>query len=361
MPCYHPLKAFKIGKRDNGKDYLKICSYAVDHVELDSSGALIPTVLAYVSDRAERVYRDWIQIPCGQCIGCRLDYSRQWADRCLMELQYHKSSYFVTLTYDDLHVPVTYYSKNEDGEAIPAYSLKKRDLQLFFKRLRANTGQQIRMFSCGEYGSESARPHYHCIIFGLELDDLVPYKRSHEGFQYFNSETVQAAWRGFAYDSFGHKVDGTYGDLGYAVVANVSWETCAYVARYVTKKAGSFAKEFYDAHNLEYEFTLMSRRPGIARQFYEDHHDDFYIDRLDHLSISTPDGGRQLRPPRYFDSLFDLEDPESMREIKEHRKEIVEDLWKMRVQQTGKSYLELLASMEVNKKDKIKCLKRSEI
>ena len=125
MPCYHPLKAFKIGKRDNGKDYLKICSYAVDHVELDSSGALIPTDLAYVSDRAERVYRDWIQIPCGQCIGCRLDYSRQWADRCLMELQYHKSSYFVTLTYDDLHVPVTYYSKNEDGEAIPAYSLKK--------------------------------------------------------------------------------------------------------------------------------------------------------------------------------------------------------------------------------------------
>lgn len=205
MPCYHPLKAFKIGKRENGKDLLKITSYAVDHVELDSTGKLVPTHLEYVSDRAERVYRDWIQIPCGQCIGCRLDYSRSWADRCLMELQYHESSYFVTLTYDDIHVPVTYYSNNEDGEAVPAMTLRKRDLQLFFKRLRTNTGQQVRMFCAGEYGSESARPHYHCIIFGLKLDDLVPYKKSHEGFQYYNSETVQSCWRSFAFDSFGIK------------------------------------------------------------------------------------------------------------------------------------------------------------
>lgn len=105
----------------------------------------------------------------------------------------------------------------------------------------------------------------------------------------------------------------------------------------------------------------MSRKPGIARQFYEDHKDDFYVDRLDHISVSTPHGGRQLRPPRYFDNLFDIEDHEMLQEIKANRREIVENLWKMRQEQSGKNYLELLSSMEENTKNRIKSLKRSEI
>lgn len=359
MPCYHPLKAFVIGKQDNGKNNLKICSYEVDHVELDSNGCLIPSSIVYVSDRARRVYRDFIEIPCGQCIGCRIDYSRQWANRCLMELQYHESSYFVTLTYDDVHVPISYYANNDDGEASPAQTLCKRDLQLFFKRLRYNTGQDIRYFCCGEYGSKSARPHYHCIIFGLVLDDLVPYKRSHEGFQYYNSETVQKAWRGFAHNIEGDEIPGTYGDLGFAVVADVTWESCAYTARYVTKKATGYERQFYDTFNLQPEFAIMSRKPGIGRQFYEDHKGELY--EYDHISIKTHKGGRQVRPPRYFDQLFDIDDPDSMSEIKAKRKAFMEEFTKMRLSRTSKGYLEMLADEEANFKDRIKGLQRSEI
>lgn len=358
MPCYHPLKAFKIGKLDSGKDDLKICSYQTDHVELMSNGSYEGVFVPIRTSRGIRVFNDWIQIPCGQCIGCRLDYSRQWADRCLMELEYHESSYFVTLTYNDLHVPITYYASDDDGVAYPAMTLRKRDLQKFFKRLRTNTGQKVRYFCCGEYGSQSARPHYHCIIFGLRLDDLVPYKRSHEGFQYYNSDTLQSCWRDFAYDEYGIKVPRSYGDIGFAVAAEVSWETCAYTARYVTKKATGYEAAFYDQFNLEREFAVMSRKPGIASQFYEDHKDDLY--KYDHISISTPRGGKQLRPPRYFDSKFDLDDPDRMAAIKTQRKEIVENLFAMRMQQTGKSYLDLLSSMEANKLDRIKSLVRSE-
>lgn len=359
MSCYHPLKAFVIGKLDSGKNKLKICSYETDHVELDSCGKYEPTHLSSVSDRAQRVYREFVQIPCGQCIGCRIDYSRQWANRCLMELQYHESAYFVTLTYDDVHVPITYYSKDEDGCAVPAQTLRKRDLQLFFKRLRTNTGQDIRYFCCGEYGSRSARPHYHCIIFGLVLDDLIPYKRSHEGFQYYNSETVQSAWRSSAYTSEGDKIPDTYGDIGFAVVADVTWESCAYTARYVTKKATGYEKEFYDTFNLEPEFAVMSRKPGIGRKFYDDHKEELY--EYDHISIKTPKGGRKVRPPRYFDQLFDVDDPDTMSEIKDKRKTFMDEFIKMRLSRTSKSYLEMLADDEANFKDRIKGLQRSEI
>lgn len=360
MSCYHPLKAFKIGKLASGKDDLKIVSYETDHLELDrSSGNWRSVTVPIVTDRAVSVRRDFVTIPCGQCIGCRLDYSKQWANRCLMELESHESSYFVTLTYDDVHVPISYYSHNDDGDAWPSMTLRKRDLQLFFKRLRSNTGQEIRYYAAGEYGSGSARPHYHCIIFGLKLDDLVPYKKSHEGFIYYNSRTVQDAWRGYAFDYLGNKVPGTYGDLGFAVVAEVTWETCAYTARYVTKKATGQEKEFYDCFNLEPEFALMSRKPGIGRDFYERHKRDLYT--FDHVSISTPRGGRQIRPPRYFDILFDLDDPDRCAQVKAQRKEIIDNLNSMRLSLTGKDYLQLLADDEAALKDKIKSLRRSEL
>lgn len=305
-------------------------------------------------------YRDYIQIPCGSCIGCRLDYSRQWADRCLLEMQYHRSSYFVTLTYDDFHTKKSYYCPDDDnGCAVPVPTLDKRDLQLFFKRLRKATGQDIRYFAAGEYGSTTARPHYHCIIFGLELNDLIPYKKSHEGFQYYTSELLSRCWSHFQRDDLNNVIPDSWSPIGFAVAAQCTWETCAYTARYCTKKAFGQGKEFYETFNLEPEFTLMSRCPGIGRQYYEDHKDTLY--KFDSFSVSTPKGGKQLRPPRYFDRLYDLEEPDIMSGIKDHRKEVAEGLQKMRLQQTGLSYLELLASDEKNKIASIRSLKRGDL
>ena len=140
--------------------------------------------------------KEILQVPCGQCIGCRIDRSRQWANRCMLELQYHDSAYFVTLTYDDLHVPKAYYPDPDTGEAHQSLTLCKRDFQLWMKRLRKRfSDDKIRFFACGEYGGSTHRPHYHAIVFGLHLDDLVKYKTVQEGdgyYTYYNSDSLQS-------------------------------------------------------------------------------------------------------------------------------------------------------------------------
>lgn len=348
MSCYHPLKGFPVGTTATGKTQYKITSYAVDHVEL-CNGVWEPTNLQMRSSRASRVVRDFIEIPCGQCTGCRLEYSRQWANRCMLELQYHDSAYFVTLTYDDAHVPKSYYGDPETGEAMTSLTLRKRDFQLFMKRLRkACSDDNIRFFASCEYGGQTFRPHYHAIIFGLHLDDLTPWSRSSQGFTYYNSKKVQDAWS--------LRENGQLVPIGYAVVAEVTWETCAYTARYVMKKLKGAEAQFYDDHNLEPESTLMSRRPGIAHQYFVDHPD---IYKCEFINISTEKGGRRFRPPRYYDKLFDLESPDEMAEIKAIRKRTAEDAKKIKLQKTNLSYLEMLAVEERSLEARIKSLKRS--
>ena len=196
MACYHPLKAFPIGLTDAGKTKYKIVPFAVHHIEVQQNGTFIPVSTDFLSPYARKNIVDFIQIPCGQCIGCRLEYSRQWANRCMLELEYHDSAYFVTLTYDDDHVPVSYYGDPDTGLATPSLTLRKRDFQLFMKRLRkAFPDDHIRFFAAGEYGSQTFRPHYHAIIFGLHLDDLTLYKKSPDNkFSYFNSASLQRCW-----------------------------------------------------------------------------------------------------------------------------------------------------------------------
>lgn len=349
MPCYHPLKAFPIGLTDNGKTKYKICSYGVDHVEYDGT-KWMPISFSFRSPYSFKCVTDFIEIPCGQCIGCRLEYSRQWANRCLMELGYHKSSYFVTLTYDDEHVPLTYYA-GENDEAQPLLTLCKRDVQLFMKRLRkALPEQNIRYFLAGEYGSKTFRPHYHAIIFGLELNDLVFYKNGPDAkYQYYNSDTVQRAWSV-------RDENGVLEPLGFAVVGQVTWEACAYTARYIMKKHKGESVSFYDDHNLVPEFTLMSRKPGIGRHYYDDNPNLY---DYDYINIKTEKGGRKFKPPRYFDKLFDLDNPEEMARLKEIRKESALDAQKIKLSKTNLSYLEMLEVEERTKENQLKRLVRS--
>ena len=104
----------------------------------------------------------------------------------MLELQYHDSAYFVTLTYDDFHIPKAYYPDPETGEVHTSYTLCKRDFQLWMKRLRKKfSDDKIRFFACGEYGGQTKRPHYHAIVFGLHLNDLVKYKTVKEGDSYY--------------------------------------------------------------------------------------------------------------------------------------------------------------------------------
>ena len=159
MSCYHPLRAIKTNFPEpiideNGKVHKSRIFFL--------KGEYNPEKLPVLDSNSE-----YISIPCGKCIGCRLDYSRTWADRCMLESQYHKNNWFLTLTYDNDHLP-------EQRPGSPVHSLQKRDMQLFMKRLRKRfPNDKIRFFGCGEYGSKSCRPHYHLLLFGVPFEDLV--------------------------------------------------------------------------------------------------------------------------------------------------------------------------------------------
>lgn len=175
-----------------------------------------------------------LQIPCGQCIGCRLERSREWALRITQEATLHEKSSFLTLTYSDRNLPTH-------------HSLRKKDLQDFFKRLRFFSELKLRYYACGEYGTQTLRPHYHICLFGEDFSsDRKLYKKTPEGFPLYNSQSLSDRW------PFGH-----------AVIGDLTFETAAYTARYVTKKiTGEKASEHYGLR--EPEFSLMSRRPGIG-------------------------------------------------------------------------------------------------
>lgn len=267
-----------------------------------------------------------IQIPCGQCAGCRMDYARQWANRLMLELESYKddplSAYFVTLTIDDVNInsvgdsvsgrrgdlPELHvlrpYADPDTGVLLGwSHSLSKRDLQLFLKRLRRqHPDDRIRFFACGEYGEKSCRPHYHLILFGLHLDadDLVFYKKSGLGYDYMNSKSIAKIW-----------------PYGYNVVAPVTWESCCYVARYMMKKLKGEGKKIYDQFNIQEPFTVMSRKPGIAFQYYADHPMDVDTSKF---VIGTEQGSRSFPPPRYLERLFEFDDPSAGAERKARRR-----------------------------------------
>lgn len=319
IACYHPMFACKVGPGPDGKYHMKF---------------------NYNQDDAARF--EVVQIPCGKCEGCRLDYSRQWANRIMLEAQYHEHSAFLTLTFDQDHVPISYTVDESTGEAFEAQTLVKRDWQLFMKRLRKHFEPvQLRFFMCGEYGSKTLRPHFHAIIFGLEIPDLQLYSRGKAGKPYMSSEILNRIWGN-----------------GYVIVGDLSWKSAAYVARYCMKKAHGQDAKYFEKLGMLPEFTLMSRNPGIAYQWYQDHPDLY-----DHafINVSTEEGGQKFPPPKYFDRLREAEDPEFIAQLKKERKSFAEASMKAKLEGTDLDAWEYLAIEEAAKSARIKSLKRSAI
>ncbi|WNK13078.1 MAG: replication initiator protein [Microvirus sp.] len=222
-----------------------------------------------------------LTLRCGQCVGCRLERSRQWAVRCMHEAQLHVSNSFVTLTYDDEHVP-------RDG------SLRYSDFQYFMKRLRLEYGP-TRFYMCGEYGEQFKRPHFHACLFGLYFPDRVLFRETEAGSSIFTSVALTRLW-----------------PHGFSSVGDVTFESAAYVARYVMKKVtGALADDHYarvdsesgEMYWLVPEFTRMSLKPGIGAPWM----DRFYPDVFPNDYVLVR--GRKCRPPRYYQKwLTSLED-----------------------------------------------------
>lgn len=240
-----------------------------------------------------------IKLPCGQCIGCRLEKSRQWALRCVHEAQLHSQNCFVTLTYSDENLP-------QWG------SLNREDLTKFFKRVRKNVGP-FRYYACGEYGDETKRAHYHACLFGLDFNDKVPFSNK-GGHTLYISPTLNELWK-----------------LGNTSIGELTFETAAYTARYVMKKG--FGKgmppycrldaETGEAIPLEQPYAVMSLRcrgadgkvGGLGSEWIRKYATDIYNHEKDFIMVR----GKKMKPARYYDKVYDEINPEHMEVIKANR------------------------------------------
>jgi hypothetical protein len=267
MPCFKPITGYQVpSAKANGKKAI---------------------VFSYQPNSEP------IQLPCNNCIGCRLEKSRQWAIRCVHEAQLHEQNCFITLTYSDKHMPSD-------------RSLHKRHHQLFIKKLRKRfSDKRIRYFLCGEYGSEenTRRPHYHACLFGMDFPDKIVYSQKGEHTLYM-SPILDQLW-----------------NKGISTIAEMNFATAAYTARYCLKKVnGEMAEDHYKwiddsgkEHTLEPEYIAMSRKPGIGKRWYDKYKNDVYP------SDTVVQNGIPSKPPKYYDNLHELYHPEKFENIKQKR------------------------------------------
>lgn len=304
MACFNPLRAWRGGVLPSGK-----------------------RAIVFKEREAQSVKT--LDLPCGQCVGCRLERSAQWAARCLDEASLFEKNCFITLTYDEVRIP-------EDG------SLVKRDFQLFMKKLRKRFGEGIRYYMCGEYGDTTGRPHYHACLFNFRPDDLFFFKKTDQGHCLYTSKSMEEIW-----------------DNGYVIIGDVTFESAAYVARYIMKKiTGDGADERYVDKDsgvmLEPEYTNMSRGSkklgtgGIGKEWYNRFKGDLFPDDFKVVD------GRKIRVPRFYSSMYELTNPEEFAKIKAKREKVAQE-----IKRSGELDGFRLRTKEVIKKAQINFLKRS--
>lgn len=314
MSCYRPLKGLILGTDAEGKKRLKVVPYdSLDVVRSDG------TPYKYYT------------IPCGHCLGCRQDQSREWSNRLLMESLYHDTCFFVTLTYDNDHLHVVPRVKPSSGEVVQGATLNKRDCQLFFKRLRAEFPDScIRYYLAGEYGPKTVRPHYHAIIFGVPFADseLLPFGKSETGNPYYVCDRLSKLW-----------------SHGFTSCEPANYFTFKYVASYVTSKLGTHSNDYWLSQNLLPPFALMSRKPGIGVQYLLDHPEVMSNDKI---IIGTDSGKVEFAPPRLFRKYFKEDCPELAQALADRHVVQGDDRRSGQLVQTDLDYTDLLKVYENN-------------
>ena len=288
MPCFHPITAYhKIGG-------------GITWTYQESNGIKLT-------------------VSCKQCTGCRQEYARQWAMRIKHEADLWLNNIFITLTYNEQNLP-------EHNQLV------KKDFQDFMKRLRKkidtdqkkeniltkinNPTPKVRFFHCGEYGEKFGRPHYHAILFNHNFNDRKPIPGQKN---LTTSDTLKKLW-----------------GKGHVSIGDVTFQSASYVAGYVQKKINGKQKEDHyrridkttgETWVLPQEYATMSRRPGIAGLWFAKHKKDVYPSDNIHIN------GKEMRPPKYYDNLFQEQDPSAMEKIKKNRTQAMQKTAHLRTPQ----------------------------
>lgn len=280
------------------------CYYPIDAWRAKAPNASGRYPLVFNRNQAQQ--DDPLKVPCNKCIGCRLQHAQAWGIRCAHEMRSYDDNCFITLTYDDEHLP-------HDE------SIHKRHLQTFFKRLRKSlTGKKIRYFACGEYGTDQdpntidslGRPHYHSIIFNHDFPDKELYKTV-RGNPLYTSESLNALW-----------------GKGISTVQEANFKTAQYTAGYVVKKiGGEFAEKHYqkldkstgEITNVHPEFMLCSTRPGIGYNWAKK-----YLTDLDKGFITFQ--GKKVPYPKYYDTVYRQLNDERHQFLRDNKRNRVDSL-----------------------------------
>ncbi|WNK14206.1 MAG: replication initiator protein [Microvirus sp.] len=242
-----------------------------------------------------------LHVPCGQCIGCKLERSRQWAVRCMHEASLHELNCFITLTYNDAHIP-----KYD--------TLDYTHFQKFMKRFRKRFPcKEIRFFMCGEYGEKNLRPHFHACIFNFDFIDKEYYKTTSAGSKIYTSKLLDALWS-----------DKKKRPIGFTTVGQITFDSAGYVARYIMKKGNgrqfdyqyeSVDEETGEIHYKKKEFNKMSLRPGIGTGWYKKWKSDIFP--ADICVIN----GVPTKPPKFYYRKLKQEQPEVHEQISADREQ----------------------------------------
>lgn len=226
-------------------------------------------------------------VPCGSCIACRINHTSQWTIRLLAEKQYWDKSSFVTLTYDDEH--------------LKDMSLHPEDLTKFLKRLRKYLDVPIKYYACGEYGSKTARPHYHLILFGV-------------GQSKYEREAIAKCWK------LCNPVKFT--DARTKGVCCVTKDDIQYVAGYCQKKlTGVQGTQAYIEKGLFPPFQRSSQKLGL-RYFQEN--SDLVLDEDLNVNLWN---GQLISCPRYIRDKLGLKYDKT--KAFEHKLEKINETYEM--------------------------------
>ena len=289
-----------------------------------------------------------VPVPCGHCRGCRLDKSKFWADRMLLEFATERDDYpaktalFLTLTYDDAHVP---WVTCTDG--VQRHNLEPSHPQLFLKRIRkyfwTNFNRKLRFYLCGEYGSRTFRPHYHMILFGASLSDFPD--------SFVFSSTCESG--GILYES--PVLDGIW-SFGACRFSLASYQTFCYVGRYVLKKqyASDIGCDEFPYRGRCPVFQRCSLKPGLGADYFKE---------FDGTKVFLSDGNdvHQIGIPRCVLDKIRLTNPELYDTIKSQRREIAKGYQALVAQNLDYDYFEYLRYQEKNFAEKTKSLKRKDV
>lgn len=265
MPCYFPLLAVRNEEKnpDTGKRGLSF----IGRENCTSIGH----------------NREILEIPCGKCLGCRMERSRSWALRCLLESELYDDNCFITLTYSDHNLP-------ENN------SLDHSHFQKFMKRLRKKFNTDtIRYYMCGEYGEKRERPHFHAILFNFDFPDREFWSYDRDIILY-RSDILEKLW-----------------PFGFSTVGDMNIASAGYVARYVIKKVKEDDDKYIDSDRVP-PYARMSRKKGIATDWYEKFKSDVYPH--DYIIDSN---GAHHKPPKFFDNKYELSNPDEFAIIKKNR------------------------------------------